>query len=73
MKCTTCGALMASTHTDLPFKVGAHAIVVIKDVPVLQCGACPEYLLQDQDMERVEEILSAHNQDTELEVVRFAA
>jgi YgiT-type zinc finger domain-containing protein len=73
MKCTTCGAFMGPITTDLPFKVGDHSIVVIKDVPVLQCSACPEYLLSDPDMERVEQILSAHHKDVELEVVRFAA
>ncbi|MBN1902757.1 hypothetical protein JW926_15635 [Candidatus Sumerlaeota bacterium] len=48
-------------------------IVILKDIPVLQCGRCLEYILEDSVMRRVEEILSIVSQDSELQVVRFAA
>jgi YgiT-type zinc finger domain-containing protein len=64
---------MTAHVTDLPFKLGDTSIVVVRGVPVLQCSACPEYLISDSDMRRVEALLGAHARDAELEVVRFAA
>ena len=73
MKCHNCGATLEPVTTDLPFKLSKHAIVVIRDLPVLQCGACPEYLLEDPVMSRVDAILAGVADGAELEVVRFAA
>ena len=73
MKCHVCGGTMNSIQTDLPFKLGERMIVILKDLPVCQCGRCREYILEDFVMRRVEEILSMVNQDSELQVVRFAA
>lgn len=73
MRCTTCGADMLETITDLPFKVGEKSIVIVKDLPVLQCGACPEYLLEDKVFARVEEVLSKVDASIQLEIVTFAA
>ena len=73
MKCHVCGARMESTVTDLPFKVGEQAIVILKGLPVLQCSGCSEYLLDDPVMKRVEEILGKVDIAAELEVIRYAA
>lgn len=73
MKCTSCGATMVEGHTDLPFKVGRHAIVVVRGTPVLECPVCPEFLIADRDMKKIEEVLAATSPSTELEVVSFAA
>ena len=73
MKCTTCGATMASVVSDLPFKTTDHTIVILKDLPVLQCGNCTEYLIEDTVMRRVDEILAAVAGAAELEVIRYAA
>ena len=73
MKCHVCGARMESTVTDLPFKVGEQAIVILKGLPVLQCSGCSEYLLDDPVMKRVEEILEKVDIAAELEVIRYAA
>ena len=73
MKCTSCGAAMVKARTDLPFKVGRHAIVVVRGTPVLECPACPEFLIADSDMVRVEEVLVSRSPSSELEVVSFAA
>jgi YgiT-type zinc finger domain-containing protein len=47
MKCTVCGAAMKPVTTDLPFKLSENHIVIVKQLPVLQCGACREYLIED--------------------------
>ena len=72
MRCTRCGAPMHEETTDLPFKVGATEIVVVRGVPVLECENCTEYLLLDAAMERIEEILEQRTPAAEIEVVRFA-
>ncbi len=59
--------------TNLPFKVSETSIVVLKGLPVLQCDNCSEYLLEDQVMERIEEILQKVDSAVELEVIRYAA
>ena len=47
MKCTVCGARMNAMSTDLPFKLSDDRIVILKQLPVLQCEACCEYLIED--------------------------
>jgi YgiT-type zinc finger domain-containing protein len=73
VKCTRCGSRLVETQTDLPFKIDGRSIVVIKGIPVLECASCPEYLLPDASMKRVEEILRGRTPAAELEVIRFAA
>ena len=58
MKCTVCGAELKATRTDLPFKVRETGIVILKNVPVVQCANCPQYLLEDAVVGRVDEILA---------------
>jgi YgiT-type zinc finger domain-containing protein len=73
MKCTVCGAGMKPVTTDLPFKLSENHIVIVKQLPVLQCGACREYLIEDAVMERVDGVLERADSAAELEVVRYAA
>jgi hypothetical protein len=54
-------------------KVGDRLIVIIKELPVIQCYNCGEYLIEDQVMARVESILSVIDSRTEFEIVRYAA
>lgn len=64
---------MVQAQTDLPFKVSAATIVIVKALPVLECPRCAEYALDDPVMARVDEILRKADVRTELEIVRFAA
>ena len=73
MKCRTCGAKLEKVVTQLPFKVNGESIVIVKDLPVMQCSGCQEYLLEDEVMARVEELLKKADTATELEIVRYAA
>jgi YgiT-type zinc finger domain-containing protein len=73
MKCSVCGSEMRALRSDLPFKIADHSIIVAKDLPVLQCVNCPEYLLEDAVMKRVDAILARANSEAEVEVVGFAA
>jgi len=73
MKCTVCGAELRPIRTDLPFKVSDSAIVIVKGLPVLQCAKCPEYLLEDPVLRRVDQLLGRIDGETELEIIRYAA
>jgi YgiT-type zinc finger domain-containing protein len=64
---------MKSFATNLPFKVNETTIVILKDLPVIQCNNCEEYLLEDQVMQRLEQILEKVDTSAELEVIRYAA
>jgi YgiT-type zinc finger domain-containing protein len=64
---------MKSIVTNLPFKINETTIVILKDLPVLQCNNCNEYLLDDPVMKRVDEILERVDTAAELEVIRYAA
>jgi hypothetical protein len=48
-------------------------MVIIKDLPVLQCERCAEYLLDDATLARVDELLARADTSAELEIIRFAA
>ena len=73
MKCTVCSARMSPTITDLPFKLAEQRIVIIKQLPVLQCTSCREYLIEDAVMERIEVLLRRTDSTAELEVLLYAA
>jgi YgiT-type zinc finger domain-containing protein len=59
--------------TDLPFKMSEERIVILKQLPVLQCGACREYLIEDNVMARIDDLLARADSTAELEVIRYAA
>lgn len=73
MKCRVCGSVLQTIKTDLPFKVTDRSIVIVKELPVLQCQSCAEHLIEDTVMDRVEELLSSVDRAAELEIIRFAA
>ena len=73
MKCHMCGSHMTEDITNLPFKLSEKTIVILRDLPVLQCDNCSEFLLDDPVMKRVDEILEKVNDAVELEVIHYAA
>ena len=73
MRCEVCGAALKAITTDLPFKVREPGFVILKDLPVLQCAGCPQYLLEDAVLARVDQILGGVNGQIDLEVIRYAA
>lgn len=73
MKCMSCGSTLIPIKTSLPFKVNETAIVILKELPVLQCENCVEYQIDDTVFTRVEELLASVDGATELEIIRFAA
>ncbi len=64
---------MNSVISDLPFKTTESSIVILKSLPVLQCENCPEYVIEDAVLSRIDEILVGISGEAELEVIRYAA
>ena len=64
---------MNSVISDLPFKTTESSIVILKSLPVLQCENCPEYLIENAVLSRIDEILVGISGEAELEVIRCAA
>ena len=73
MKCQICGGTMRPSIVSLPFRRESNAIVVIKALPVIECGGCGEFLLEDDVMAYVDAILEKAPEGTELEVAHYAA
>ncbi|HYD47727.1 MAG TPA: YgiT-type zinc finger protein [Terriglobales bacterium] len=73
MKCSMCGGIMRPTGTDLPFITAAHTIAILKDIPVLQCERCPEHLVDDSIMARVDTMLTGIDSSVELTVIHYPA
>ena len=73
MKCHVCGGSLVPRQSDMPFKLAPSRTVILKDLPVLQCEECGEYLIEDPVMARVEELLDRADASAELEVLRYAA
>jgi len=73
IRCKVCRAELTSTRTDLPSKIHETSIVILKNLPVLQCANCPEYLIEDAVLRRVDEILTRVDRAAEVEIVRYAA
>lgn len=72
MICHKCGGKLEKVITDLPFKVRHDCIIIIKELPVLQCQNCNEYLIEDSVMENVDRILDKIDETTELEIHSYA-
>ncbi len=73
MICHACGGKLKKTITDLPFKLKQGSIIIIKHLPVLQCGNCSEYLIEDAVMENVDKLLNKVDTAVEVEILNYAA
>jgi len=58
MKCAVCGGELSRATTDPPFKISDTSIVIFKGLPVIQCANYPEYLMEDEVLRRVDQILA---------------
>lgn len=73
MKCHICGSKLKQRITDLPFKMTDESIIIIKQLPVLQCNNCSQYSLQDTVLEQVDKILDQVDKTVELEVIHYSS
>jgi YgiT-type zinc finger domain-containing protein len=73
MRCTVCNSELRETNTSLPFKLSEMTIVIFKDLPVLECVNCTQYLMENSVMRKVDQMLASVNTKAELEIIRYAA
>ncbi|MBI2298148.1 MAG: YgiT-type zinc finger protein [Armatimonadetes bacterium] len=73
MRCHVCGGRMEPGEGDMPFRLGPCRIVIVKAMPVLECGGCGECLIDDPTMAHVEDMLGQVDAAAVLEVLRYAA
>jgi len=73
MRCRVCGGLLEPRVTDLPFKIGDSATVILKSLPVQQCYQCGEVELEQATMSRVDQTLASIDGLAELAVIRYPA
>lgn len=73
MNCHVCGGPLDPVETDMPFKLDARRIVILKALPVLQCRCCGEYLVEDPVMARADAMLAEADARAELEIMAYAA
>lgn len=72
MNCYNCGTELEKINTNFPFKIDHNCIVIINELPVLQCQNCYEYVIEDSVMEKVDRILDNIDTTAELEVLSYA-
>jgi YgiT-type zinc finger domain-containing protein len=72
LKCHVCGSTLVPMVTNLPFKLRETTIVIVKAIPVLQCGGCFVCTLEEQVNERVDAILERADPSVELKIIRYA-
>lgn len=73
MKCHVCGVQMRRVVTDLPFRVNRSVMIILKGLPLLECGECGAYALEEAVMERIHEIIGRLQSPTHLDAVLYAA
>jgi YgiT-type zinc finger domain-containing protein len=64
---------MESRISDLPFKVSATTIVVLRSLPVWECTQCHDTEFEHETLRNIEAILAKVDPGAELEVIRYAA
>jgi YgiT-type zinc finger domain-containing protein len=72
MICHSCGGGLEKIITNLPFKIRYDSIIIIKELPLLQCRNCNEYLIEDSVMEKVDWVLDRVDRTAELEILSYA-
>ena len=70
MKCT-CGGSLTPTTTDVPFKLSENRTVIIKDLPVLQCRKCRQFVIEEGTMSKVDVLLANVSSSAKVAIIRF--
>jgi YgiT-type zinc finger domain-containing protein len=73
MKCHVCGNPMTRVVADLPFRIDLSVMIILRDLPLLECGECSAYALEETVMERVHEIVWGLASPAHLDVIRYVA
>ena len=73
MKCHVCGTPMKRVVSDLPFRVNRSVMIILRDLPLMQCSECGAYAFEESVMERVHEIVQKLHSPSHLDAVLYPA
>jgi len=72
MKCHVCGNSVTRVVSDLPFRVNRSVMIILRDLPLMECSECGAYALEAMVMERVHEIVEKLRSPSHLDAVLYA-
>lgn len=72
MKCHVCGTSMTRVVSELPFRVNQSVMIILRDLPLLECTECGAYAFEEKVMERVHEIVERLHCPSHLDAVLYA-
>ena len=73
MKCHVCGTPMTCVVSDLPFRVNRSVMIILRDLPLMECSECGAYAFEERVMQRVHEIIGRLRSPSHLDAVLYAA
>jgi len=73
MKCHVCGTSMTRIVSDLPFRVNRSVMIILRNLPLMQCIECGAYAFEERVMERVHEIVERLDSPSHLDAVLYPA
>ena len=73
MKCHVCGNSVTRVVSDLPFRVNRSVMIILRDLPLMECSECGAYAFEEKVMERVHEIVERLQAPSHLEAILYAA
>jgi YgiT-type zinc finger domain-containing protein len=73
MKCHVCETPMTRVVGDLPFRVTRSVVIILRDLPLMECSECSAYAFEERVMERVHEIVQRLRSPSHLDTVLYAA
>lgn len=73
MNCHVCGTSMTRIVSDLPFRVNRSVMIILRDLPLMQCIECGAYAFEERVMERVHEMVERLQSPSHLDAVLYDA
>jgi hypothetical protein len=73
MKCHVCGTSMTRVVSELPFRVNRSVMIILRDLPLMECTEYGAYAFEQKVMERVHEIVERLDSPSHLDAVLYAA
>jgi len=73
MKGHVCGNSVTRVVSDLPFRVNRSVMIILRDLPLMECSECGAYALEAMVMERVHEIVERLDSPSHLDAVLYPA
>jgi hypothetical protein len=64
---------MRRVVADLPFRVNRSVMIILRGLPLVECSKCSAYILEEEVMERVHDIVGRLRSPSHLDAVLYSA